>query len=223
MKPSDENIAGLQAVLPINANLLHILALRDGYSVPAQHGLLGLFRRADRPVVVTKLSELKGLVVAVVGSAQLLARTVDRTYGLDLHFVDYSSDDQAIAALKSGVVAAVFCMNGWPSPTLDQLPKAAGIALVAYDLPVPAPYRLVHRNYPKQGVYSLGFLAAPNLLVTRPFRATGERGKLVHALRRCLVDHLDSLREGAYEPAWKELKEPSDTYGWPQLGAGLSE
>jgi TRAP-type uncharacterized transport system substrate-binding protein len=219
MKQSDENIATLQAVMPMNTNLLHILARREGYTVRGERSLATLFRREDTTVVVTKISDLKGLPVAVVGSAQLLGRILDRTFGYGWHFVDLASDEQAIAALKAGEVAAVLCMSGWPSGTVDALAREAGISLVGYDLPPQAPYQLVRKNYPKLGVFNLPFLAAPNLLVTRPFKPDGMRGHFVATLQRCIVSNLDALQEGAFEPGWKEIKNPNEVYGWQRFGA----
>jgi hypothetical protein len=206
-------------VLPANANLLHILALRAGYTVRGERSLKTLFMREDRTVRVTKLADLKGLPVAAVGSAQLLGRLLDRSFDYGLHFIDMDSDEQAIAALKAGEVAAVLCMNGWPSTTVDALERRAGITLVGYDLPAQAPYLLVRKNYSKLGVFNLPFLAAPNLLVTRPFKPDGVRGGYVATLRRCIESHLDVLREGAFEAGWQEVKSSEESYGWPRFGA----
>ena len=215
MKQSDENVASLQAVMPVSANLLHILTLRAGFSVPGERSLLTFFRRDDKTLVVTRVSELKGLPVALVGSARLLGRTLDRSYGLGLRFVYVDSDEQAIAALKTGQVAAVFLMSGWPNGLVEGLTRDAQIALAAFDLPVRAPYVLVHKNYPRLDAFMWPFLAVPNMLVTRPFNPDGTRGRHVLALQRCIASHLEALREGAYEPGWKEIKNPGDMHGWP--------
>ena len=218
MKESDENIAELQAIIPAHANLLHILVRRAGYIVPGERGIATLWQRDDKTVVITKLSELKGLPVAVVGSAQLLGRMLDRDLGLGLKFSDTNSDEEALNGLKSGAVAAVLSMNGWPSPTVDTLARDSGIGLAAYDFPVQAPFQLVRKNYAKLGYFSLSFLAAPNLLMTRPFKLDGQRGGYVAKLQRCIVDHLNELQEGPFEPAWKEIKHPDDVYGWSRFG-----
>jgi ABC-type amino acid transport substrate-binding protein len=218
MKTSDENIANLQAVVPMHANLLHIFVRRDGYRVAGERSLATLFTRDERTVIVSKFSELKGLPVAAVGSAQLLARTLNHQFGSNLRFSDVDSDERALAMLKSGEVAAVFAMNGWPNPTVDALQRESGITLASFDLPVQGPYLLLRKNYQRIGSFNLAFLAAPSLLVTRPFKPEGARGTQVQQLRRCILDHLNTLQEGAYEPAWKEVKQPEDVYGWPRFG-----
>ena len=217
LKESDENIAELRAIIPAHANLLHILVQRDGYTKLGERSITSLWRREDKTVIITKLSELKGLPVAVVGSAQLLVRQLDRQLGLGLVPTDMSSDEQALSVLKAGDVAAVLSMNGWPNPTVDAMGRNSGIGLAAFDLPVQTPYQLVHRNYAKLGYFNLAFLAAPNLLVTRPFKQDGVRGGYVAKLQRCIIDHLDELQEGAFEPAWKEIKRPEEAYGWPRF------
>ena len=218
MRDSDESIGALRAVLPANANLLHIVVLRAGFKLQGERSLTNLFRRAERTQVVGRASELRGLPVALVGSAQLLARAVDRAYNLELRMQDAPNDERALEALRAGEVAAVLTMSGWPNALVEQQARAADLALAAYDLPLQAPYQVVHKNYPKLGVYGMAFLAAPNLLVTRPFKPDGERGRQVASLQRCVLANLDSLREGSYEPAWKEIKNPAESYGWPRFG-----
>jgi TRAP-type uncharacterized transport system substrate-binding protein len=218
MKDSDENIASLQAIVPMHANLLHIFVRRDGYRITGERSLATLFTRDDRTVVISKFSELKGLPVAAVGSAQLLVRVLDHQFGSNLRFSDVDSDERALAMLKSGEVAAVFAMNGWPNPTVEALPREAGITLASYDLPVQGAYLLLRKNYQRIGIFNLAFLGAPSLLVTRPFKPDGARGTQVQHLRRCIIDHLNTLQEGSYEPAWKEVKQPEDVYGWPRFG-----
>lgn len=218
MKESDENTAELQAIIPAHANLLHILVRRAGYTVTGERSLATLWQREEKTVVVSRLSELRGLPVAVVGSAQLLGRVLDKQLGLRLQFSDMLSDELAQSALKAGDVAAVLTMNGWPNPSIDNLGRDSGIGLAAFDLPVQAPYQLVRKNYAKLGYFNLAFLAAPNLLVTRPFKLDGVRGGQVATLQRCILDHLTDLQEGDFEPAWKEIKHPEDTYSWPRFG-----
>jgi hypothetical protein len=222
MRDTDTSIGALRAVLPASENLLHIVVLRTGFKVQGERSLSHLFRREEHSVVPARASELRGLPVALVGSAQLLVRAVDRAYNLELHMQDAPSDDRALAALRAGEVAAVLTMSGWPAALLEQQAREGDLALAAYDLPLQAPYQVVHKNYPKLGVYGMAFLAAPNLLVTRPFKPDGERGRLVASLQRCVLANLDDLREGAYEPAWKALKNPAESYGWPRFG-GLEE
>jgi len=62
------------------------------------------------------------------------------------------------------------------------------------------------------------FLSSTNLLLTRPFKPGGERGKMVAALHTCILKHMDECQEGAYHPVWKEIRTPTDRLGVAQVG-----
>jgi hypothetical protein len=220
MKASDLNIAALQAVLPANANLLHIVARVDGYTTQGERSFSTLWRRETKTRVLNKFSDLKGLPIALVGSAQLLGRMLERQLSIGLQFVDVATDEQALALLRSGEVAALFSVSGWPSGTLSTLTQDSGVTLIPYDLPVQAPHRLIRKNYSNLGVFNNVFLAVPNLLVSRPFKPDGEHGREVLALQRCIAGHLTALQEGSFEPGWKEIQNTAETYGWPRFAAG---
>jgi hypothetical protein len=89
--------------------------------------------------------------------------------------------------------------------------------LAQYDLSPQAPFTLVKRNYTKLGAYNHNFLAATNLLLTRPFKPGGERGKMVATLQKCVLQHLDELQEGVYHTAWREVRTPLETLGVPLI------
>lgn len=226
MKPTDESIAALVAVMPLNSNLLHIVTTRYGYTPPAAPvGKLAALLEAMKPaqpkvVLIEKYSDLKGLPVALVGSAQSLVRTLDRASKSGLAIVDVDTDEQGIAMLKSGKVAAMFTTSGWPSGPLLALKADSGIGLADFDLAAQLPNQLMTKNYPNLGVYRKTFLAPPNLLLSRPFKAGGPNGQAVAALQNCLAKNLASLQEGRFEPAWQEVKNVGETYGWPRLTPG---
>ncbi len=214
----DENIAALQAVMPLHTNLLHILSLRTGAKV-------GTIRIGDTDVpwtgevkVFKKFSDLRGARVAVVGSTQLLGQTLNHQTGYDMEFLIAESDDQAIKMLRDNQVQAVFTDGGWPLPSISRHLPASGLMLVEYDLPVNAPFVAVKRNYENLDAFNFSFLGIPNLLITRPFRSTGELGKRVATLQRCLLSHIDDLQEGRYQAGWKEIKNPMDTLGVVRFG-----
>jgi hypothetical protein len=57
------------------------------------------------------------------------------------------------------------------------------------------------------------FLGVPNLLVSRPFKAGGAMAIKASTLQSCIKQHLDDLKEGRYQPSWKEILDTSVTYG----------
>lgn len=204
MRDSDPAIAALQPVMPLNSNLLHIVARAGGFEAP-RNGLLD--RLGGRKVVVVRAaSELKGLPVAVVGSARALGRELDRQHGLGLQFVDVASDEAGLAALRRGEVAALFSTAGWPSGPVQALKRGDGWHLVRFDLKATEPYQVTSRNYENLDTFKHPFLAAPNLLVSRAFSPTGAYGRAVKALDDCVRRNLTTLREGPYEPAWQEVR-----------------
>jgi hypothetical protein len=168
-------------------------------------------------IPVAKFSELKGLPVAVVGTARALGRVLDRRNAMGLQFVDVETDEQALAKLKAGEVAALLSTSAWPSGPIQKLHRDAGLRLLPFDMAVQPPFVLVKKNYENLDAFNHGFLAAPNLLVTRPFTATGANGRAVAALQNCLQKNLVNLQDGQFEPTWREVRNVSDTFGWPRF------
>lgn len=220
MKSSDEAIGALQAVLPLNMNLLHIIARSDGYSYKTERTLGGLMGGDKVNVPVSRFSDLKGLPVAVVGSARALGRVLDRRNAMNFQFVDVETDEQALERLKTGKVAGVFSTSGWPSGPVQKLKRDSGLRMVQFDMAVQPPYQLIKKNYENLDAFNHAFLAAPNLLVTRPFTATGTNGRALATLQNCIQKNLLNLQEGQFEPAWRDVRNLSDTFGWPRFVGG---
>jgi TRAP-type uncharacterized transport system substrate-binding protein len=215
MKGGDENIQALQAVMPLHNNLLHILTLAQGSLVGAMKDpIFGkTIPGTGNTTLVRKFSELKGLTVAVVGSAQLMGQKLEGQLGYGMQFVIAENDDHALAFLRAGKVQAVFTLGGWPLPSVARHTVGSSLFLVDFDLSPQPPYVTVKRNYQMLDAFNRTFLAVPNLLVTRPFKTTGTMGRQVTALKSCLCQHLDELQEGRYQAAWKEIKDPDNTFG----------
>jgi len=209
----DDNIRALQAVMPLHANLLHVITLAAGSKVGVKTVLGAAMPGTGRAVQVRKFSELKGLTVAVVGSAQLMGQTLEKQLGYGMRFIVADSDDHAVSLLRSDQVQAVFTLGGWPLPSVARHKLASGLMLAEYDLEPRPPYFVVKRNYQDIDAFNRNFLAVPNLLVTRPFRAGGPASKRVATLQTCLVQHLDELQEGHYQPVWKEIKDLNNLHG----------
>ncbi len=219
----DENIAALQAVMPLHTNLLHILSLRAGSSV----GVVKI-GSANVPWIgstkkFSKFSELKGVKVAVVGSTQLLGQTLNQQTGYAMEFLIAESDDQAVKMLQANQVQAIFTDGGWPLPSISRHQTNSELMLVEYDLPVKKPFIAVKRNYENLDAFNFNFLGIPNLLVTRPFKSNGDLGKRVATLQRCILNHLDELQEGRFQAGWKEIKNPMNTLGVARFGNNNSQ
>jgi TRAP-type uncharacterized transport system substrate-binding protein len=213
MSNGDENIRNLQSVLPLHANLLHIITSSEG-SMVGTSSIKGLrIPGTGSLVVIRKFSELKGVSIAAVGSAQLMGQSLERQMGYGMKFVVADNDDQALSLLKAGQVQAIFTLGGWPLPTVARLKTANGVQLVDFDLEPRSPYLVVKRNYQNLDAFNFNFLGVPNLLVSRPFKVGGTLSNKVVALQSCIKHHLDDLQEGRYQPIWKEIKDTSANYG----------
>ncbi len=216
----DENIADLQAVMPLHTNLLHIVSLRSGTRVGAAYFGNTLLPWTGNQKEIRKFSDLKGTKIAVVGATQLLGQTLNKQTGFNMELLIAESDDDAIAMLRSNQVQAIFTDGGWPLPSISRHQASSGLALVEYDLPAKEPFVLVKRNYENLDAFNFTFLGIPNLLVTRPFKPNGAMGKRVVALQTCILSHLEELQEGRYQAGWKEIKNPLNTMGIVRFGRG---
>jgi TRAP-type uncharacterized transport system substrate-binding protein len=212
MKDGDDNVRRLQAVMPLHSNMLHVVTLSAGSKVDAALIMGKPVPGTGRTVVVRNFSELKGLSIAAVGSAQLMGRTLENQLGYGMKFENVDNDDQGLARLRAGSVQAVFTTVGWPSPFISKL-RDDSFMLARYDLKAQIPYQVVKRNYQNLGALNHPFLAVPNLLLSHPYKAGGTYFKRVAALQRCLIQHLDGLQEGSFHPSWKEIKDVADTSG----------
>ena len=134
MRGTDEtNIGSLQVLFPLNYNLLHVLTRANGFEQrKAGEKKLGFFKGDDvvTTLRITKFSELRGKTVGLVGSANLMGRTLNATLGMSMNFVNYEKDSGAIADLKKGSIHAVMSVAGWPSGPVSSLKAGDGIALV---------------------------------------------------------------------------------------------
>lgn len=220
MKGSDENIAGLQSVMPLHNNLLHVLTLSGGSRINVKTIMGVPVKGTGETRVLRKFSELKGMGVALVGSAQVMGQELEKRLGYNMKLVVADSDDDALAMLRAGQVQAVFTLGGWPLPAITRHKASSGLMLADYDLAPQAPYMAVKRNYNNLESLNLTFLGVPNVLLTRPFKPEGVVGTRVFALQRCLRHKLDELQEGQYQPGWKEIKDPLADTGIPPFPAG---
>ena len=215
MKIGDENIAALQAVAGLNYNYLHIVAATNGYNVTSEKRMAGIKYGSDtQAVVITRFNDLRGKTVALVGSAQLLGRRLDKQLGLGMQFKDVKDDAAAFDLVKKGQVAAAFTVSGWPSGAVKNLTADSGLTLVPFDGMIGEPYKIKSLNYKNLAVYNVNSLGIPNVLFTRQF--SGSRAANIAALQSCISANLNEFKEGNYQPAWNEVK-GGDVSGVPMF------
>ena len=205
MRVGDENIAALQAVSGLNYNYLHVVVSTTGYAVTTEKRSMGIKYGSDtQNVTVARFTDLRGKTVALVGSASLLGRRLDKQLGLNMQFEDVKDDAAAFDKVRKGQVAAALTVSGWPSGAIKTLTTGSGLTLVPFDGMVGDPYKIKSLNYKNLAVYNVNSLGIPNVIFTRQF--TGERAARVSALQKCLATNLTELKEGNYQPAWNEVR-----------------
>lgn len=216
MKTGDDNINALQAVMGLNANYLHVVTSAKGFVVTGEKKYLGLMRGDDKTVLVQRFSDLRGQRVALVGSAQLLVRQLDKFLDYKLDMLDVDNDAKAFDLVRKGEVAAAMSVSGWPSGVVAPLKQDSGLSLIPYDAQTSGNQVFVKPiTYKGLGVYNNNALAIPNVLFTRPFK--GDKSRSVAKLRECLKGKLLDLQEGSYQPAWNEIKDVNNTYDVPKF------
>lgn len=204
MAPGNENIAALKAVAVLNYNYLHVLTVASGYTIAQGREWYGA-KKADHRVQLQKFSDLKGKRVALVGSAQLMAVALQQRALKDynMQFVNVATDKEAAAMVASGQVMAMMTVSGVPHGFVESLNQSSNLTVLPFDEDVGGVYVVRKLNYPNINVYNRKALAVPNVLVTRDFG--GQKSAQVQKLNQCLLDGLQDLKDGEYEPAWNEM------------------
>jgi hypothetical protein len=214
MAEGDTNIAGLLVVASLNSNYLHIVTAANGFTVEGAKKY-GVLKGDSRTVRISKMTELRGAPVALVGSAQLLVRQLDKALGYNMRYIDVDTDDAAFKKVQSGEAYAAFTIAGWPHGGIARLAQNSGLTLAGFDAPVSGPYSVRPFSYKNIGVYNVQALAVQNVLVTRPF--SGSKIGDVAALRQMLERELPELKDGDYEPGWNEIKSFDSRIDWARF------
>ena len=217
MAEGDANIAGLLVVASLNSNYLHIVTAANGITIqgPKKFGVL---KGDTKTIRIGKMSELRGAPVALVGSAQLLVRQLDKALGYNMQYIDVDSDDAAFKKVQSGQAYAAFTVAGWPHGQITRLAQNSGLTLAGFDVPITGPYSVRPFSYKNIGVYNVQALGVQNVLVTRPF--SGSKTNDVAALKNILERELPELKDGDYEPAWNEIKSLDAKVEWARFQGG---
>lgn len=206
MAPGDENIQALKAVAVLNYNYLHTLTAAAGYSFKGERKWGGLKEGDTHVYTIRKFSELKGKTVALVGSAQLMAVSMQRSVLKDynMRFINAASDAEAAKLVTSGQAQAMMTVSGAPHGWISGLTAANNLTLVPFDEDIGGLYVVRKLNYKNINIYNLKAPAVPNVLLARDFG--GKKADQVGALFSCISANLQELKDGEYEPAWNEMK-----------------
>ncbi|HEX8615743.1 MAG TPA: hypothetical protein VF800_31055 [Telluria sp.] len=220
MAEGDASIASLLVVASLNSNYLHIVTAANGFTVegPKKYGVL---KGETRTVKITRMSELRGAPVVLVGSAQLMVRQLDKILGYNMRYIDVDTDAVAFQKVRSGEAYAAFSVAGWPHGQISRLAQNSGLTLASFDVPTSSPYSVRPFSYKNIGVYNVQALAVQNVLVTRPFN--GSKIGDVAALRQLLERELLELKDGDFEPGWNEIKSFDGNVEWNRFAGAAAK
>lgn len=235
MEKTDDAIGRLKGLMSLNYNLLHIVVNANGFQVKTGamicdgREILGACTGERKPVysqvVVKSEMDLKGLTVGAVGSAQLVVRKLlnDRLK-LNVQVKDIEKDVDAFNMLKAGTIHAVLTVAAAPHGLLKDFKQTDGLSLAAWTSAPGSSYKIIKKNYKNLGVFGVPFLAAPNLMMTRPVDPNSEVGMKITALRQCMQKNIGALKEGkTYEASWEDvsaLTPPDDISAWSGVAVG---
>jgi TRAP-type uncharacterized transport system substrate-binding protein len=217
MQGSDDQVKKLRAVASMHSNMLHILTLSAGIPMTVKNEKSALEVWKDdtkiQRVKITKFSQLKGMRVGLVGTSQIMVRKLDAMMNFRFQSIDFNTDNDAIAALKAGKVAAVFTVAAFPHGIINKFTQADGLSLVNYDLVPALPYETTKKSYTKMNAYGITFLSSRNMLMSRSF--SGNKSKTVQQLKQCIAKNLNNFKDD-YSPAWSEIDSLNNYYNLPQ-------
>jgi TRAP-type uncharacterized transport system substrate-binding protein len=216
MSAGDETIQSMKAVAVLNYNYLHVLTAAAGYTFDQGREWYGA-KKPPQIIRVTKFSDLKGRTVALVGSAKLMAQTLQKNYLKDynMKFVEAKDDDEAARKVLSGEAQAMMTVSGAPYKWVSKLTTAGNLTMIPFDEDASGVYSVRKIKYPNINVYNMKVLASPNILMARDF--AGVKAQQVNALYSCLKAKLQDLKDGEYEAGWNEVN-PAAVVDLPRFG-----
>lgn len=212
MAAGDDNIKNLQVVATLNSNYLHIIAAANGVTFKGAKKMMGLVEGDSKVVRITSLAQLRNQPVALVGSAQLMVRQLDKLMGLNMRYIDVPKDDIAFQMVQAGKVMAAFSVAGWPHGAINNLKQNSGLTLIPFDVTINGPYSVRPFSYKNLGVYNVNALSVQNVLVSRPF--VGSKVNEVIKLKGVIAQSLPDLKDGDFEPGWNEIKTLDGNVDW---------
>jgi TRAP-type uncharacterized transport system substrate-binding protein len=217
MQNGDENIKELMAVMSINNNFVHVIVSTQGYTVETKKW--GGISKEVTTEYIRKFSDLRGKTVALVGSGQFIGRKLNDQLQLGMFLSDVATDAAAFDMVKKGGAHAMMTVSGWPSGPVSGLNSGENLTLVPFDVVINPPYLVKPVNYKNLGVYNVAAVGVPNVLMSRPFKAGGEKATMVSRLKNCLKSNMVKMQEGSFQAAWKEAKDIENVYGWNKFQA----
>lgn len=202
----------VQTLLALYPEEVHVLALRN--SKAQTEGKFGGFGK--KPIDFDFLGDLKGRHVGAAGGGVITATVINNKADLNLSVDEFANGDEALAALNSGAVDAVFYVGGAPLPNIAKLDGGQYKLLAINDSLLPRlqdVYKTARITYTKLSKDQITTVAADALFVTKNYKTP----KMVAALakfRECFYAHLEEMKETTgLHPKW-QLVDPANQGKW---------
>jgi TRAP-type uncharacterized transport system substrate-binding protein len=175
---------------------------------------------------VTGLDGLRGKSVSVGedgSKTEIIAREVLAAAHVDVREM-HMGLEEALAALKSGEIAAAFVVSGKPVAALKSLSRQDGLQLLPASVQVPPaflPSTFSAEDYPGlvQPGMQIEALGVQNVLFAYAWPAQSQRGQLDQLFLRSLLWRLEELQVQPRHPKWKEVNVAASLDGWRRLPA----
>ena len=192
----------VQTLLALYPEEVHILALRQSRAFTEGKA----FGFGKKPIDFEMLGDLKGRHVGAAGGGVITANVINNKTDLNLIIDEFANGDEALAALNSGQVDAVFYVGGAPLPNVAKLDGSQYKLLSINDSLLPRlqdVYKTARITYTKLSKDQITTVAADALLVTKNYKTP----KMIAALgkfRECFYAHLEEMKETTgLHPKWQ--------------------
>lgn len=223
MSGTDDTIARLKGVVQLNSQLVHIIVNENGYVTGRTcSGKVVLGKCwgswVNQTKVINKVEDLNGITMGAVGSGSVVGRTLFKKLNINVAIRDIDKDNEALAALARGEIAAVMTTAAYPAGPVSAIKQGSGFKLLSWNLPAPTGYKLVKKNYKNMGAFGVAFLAEPNILFARPVDPNGDIGNKITALQTCIKNNFRRFKDGdGFEQSWNDsmtTNVPDDIAPW---------
>ena len=213
LRAKTEDVGAIKTLLALHPEAVHIIARTDH---PVKSGgVLGVGGK-ERPV--RELPDLAGLKVAAAGGSAITAQVIRLQSEVPFTVVPAESNEQALKLLAAKQVHAVIAVGGAPYPIVAGLAKPFNLVSITGPTleKLKNVYRPARLSYSKMGASGVPTVATDALLVTRAYKTPKMLDGLL-GLRKCVLTHLDEIKETTgTHPAWQAV-DPSNVGKWPML------
>lgn len=168
---------------------------------------------------VQKFSDLGNKRIGVKGGSTITARVLFAKAGLQpIQVVTLAKEEDGFASLDQNKLDALIFVGGKPLGYVKALPPRYKLLPFDRTSQVLDVYQTAVLTYPNLGAQGVQTVAVQSLLVTRDFKTPEKRAQVV-ALRNCIIEKLDQIRDTTGSHAKWGLVDPKEKGKWPYYEA----